>query len=153
MLLRSAPIAMPTLGRRAFLVVAALLSPLASLRGVAERPLLAAFLALSSRLTGRKDLDPAAGAAYLNALVATPQNRLLLDDLARGGPGLPTAAHVALEQEILAAWYTGAYFVGGERRIATHAGALMWTVLGRPAPGLCAGLMGSWSTPPPVVKR
>ncbi len=144
---------MPTLGRRAFLIVAALLSPLASLRGVAERSELAEFLALSSRLTGRKNLDPAAGSAYLNALVAAPPNRQLLDDLARGGPDSGTAAHTALEQEILAAWYTGAYFVGGERRVVTHAGALMWTVLGRPAPGLCAGPTGSWSTPPPVVKQ
>jgi Membrane bound FAD containing D-sorbitol dehydrogenase len=144
---------MSTLGRRAFLVVASLLSPLASLRGVAQRSELAAFLALSSRLTGRKNLDPAAGSAYLNALVVPPQNRLLLDDLARGGPGSRTAAHTALEQEILGAWYTGAYFVGGERRVATHAGALMWTVLGRPAPGLCAGPAGSWSTPPPAVKQ
>ena len=42
----------------------------------------------------------------------------------------------------------GTYTIDGVSRVATYAGALMWTVLGRPAPGICAGPTGFWSHPP-----
>ena len=48
-------------------------------------------------------------------------------------------------------WYTGAYTVGGERRLATHTGALMWAALGMPAPGTCTGSFGAWSRPPRTI--
>jgi hypothetical protein len=97
---------MAELGRRAFLTLAGMLSPIAVLR----------------------KLGPPG--------VAQPAR---------------TPAHLALEQEIITAWYTGTYEVDGRRQLATHTGALMWSALGRPAPGLCAGAGSSWSQPPPAT--
>lgn len=53
------------LRRRAFLTVVAFLSPLARIMGVAQSFSLEDFVRLSSRLTGRTDLDRAAAAAIL----------------------------------------------------------------------------------------
>ena len=105
------------------------------------------FLALSSRLTGRTNLDDAAAATYLGAFNADGKYRPLLVDLVRDGKAA-TPAHVELEREIITAWYTGTYTIDGVPRVATYAGALMWTVFGRPSPGLCAGQTGFWSSPP-----
>jgi hypothetical protein len=104
------------------------------------------FLALSSRLTGHAPLDPNAGRLYLDALVASPARRQLLLDLLDGrGTG---QAHSALERDIIESWYTGVYDADGQRRVATHGGALVWKAIGRPAPGACAGLTGDWVQPP-----
>ena len=148
---------MQTLGRRAFLIVAAILSPWSALRCGAPRPGTAGadaldtsaadFLALSSRLTGRTNLDGAAAATYLVAFNADAKHRPLLADLVRDGKA-ETPAHVELENEILTAWYTGTYAIDGVPRVATYAGALMWTIFGRPSPGICAGATGFWSKPP-----
>ena len=148
---------MKTLGRRAFLIVAVMCSPWSALRCGAPRPgtagasapetSLADFLALSSRLTGRTGLEAAAAATYLGAFNADAKYRPLLADLVRDGKAA-TPAHVELETEILVAWYTGTYTIDGAPRVATYAGALMWTVFGRPSPGTCAGPTGFWSTPP-----
>jgi hypothetical protein len=146
---------MATLGRRAFLLLAAWLAPVVRLRGAFEQPVTAPaisvdeFVRLSQRLLGRSSLDAQIAATYLNALLAVPANRPLLARLAReNGPEL-TPAHVALERTIIEWWYTGTYTVGGERRLATHAGALMWSALGVRAPGTCApGGFGEWSRPP-----
>lgn len=105
------------------------------------------FLALSSRLTGRTNLDGAAATTYLTALNADARYRPLLADLVRDGKAA-TPAHVELEREIITAWYTGTCTIDGAPRVATYAGALMWAVYGRPAPGICAGPTGFWSKPP-----
>lgn len=127
------------LGRRAFLALVALCSPLAgAARAFQPRAIsLDEFVALSSRLTGHPDLNRQAADALLKALLATPERAARL-------------AHpdAALEREIIAAWYTGAHDVRGERQIATHTGALKWRALGIPAPGACAGRFGAWSQPP-----
>jgi hypothetical protein len=146
-----------TLCRRAFLVVAAMLSPWSALGCGAPRPGTGGagtpetsatdFLALSARLTGRTNLDAAAAATYLGALNANARYRPVLADLVRDGKAA-TPAHVELEREIITAWYTGTYTIDGVPRVATYAGALMWTVFGRPAPGICAGPTGFWSDPP-----
>ena len=157
---------MASLNRRAFLVLAALLAPVARLRAMAQRTLTSTtstpsttgpaaisaddFLRLSQRLVGRTRLDARVAATYLNALLAVPGNIPRLAQLARGaapGPDL-IPAHLALERTIIEWWYTGTYTLNGEPRLATHPGALMWNALGMPAPGTCASAFGAWSRPP-----
>jgi hypothetical protein len=105
-----------------------------------------AFLALSSRLTVHAPLDPGAGRLYLDALVTSPARHGLLLDLLDGRRRGP--AHSALERDIVESWYTGVYEANGERRVATHGGALVWKAIGRSAPGVCAGMTGDWARPP-----
>ena len=104
------------------------------------------FLALSSRLTGHGELDPILARAYLEPLVASAPTAALLGGLIDGSER--TAAHAALEREIIETWYTGVHQVDGSRVVATHSGALVWHVLGRPAPGTCASAMGEWAQAP-----
>lgn len=139
---------MASLNRRAFLVLAALLAPGARLRAAAIS--VDEFLRLSQRLVGRTRLDAQVAATYLDALLAVPGNIPLLAQLARSSaPGSdPTPAQLTLERTIIEWWYTGTYILKGERRLATHTGALMWDALGMPAPGTCASAFGAWSRPP-----
>jgi hypothetical protein len=143
---------MRDIGRRRFLAVAAFAPLLGVRRQAAARADLDGFLALSARLTGRADLDPDLGRAYLAALQAAPPMAPLLRQLVAGTPAAErTPPHEALERAIVASWYTGVCEVDGHRRVITHAGALMWQVLGRPAPGLCAGPTGAWGSAPTVA--
>jgi hypothetical protein len=148
---------MASLNRRAFLVLAALLAPVARLRAIAQRtpagpPAMSVdeFLRVSQRLVGRTRLDAQVAATYLNALLAVPTNVPLLVLLARGSAPDPdpAASLLAMEHTIIEWWYTGIYTLNGERRLATHTGALMWTAMSLPAPGTCTGAFGSWSRPP-----
>jgi hypothetical protein len=130
------------LGRRAFLAAVALLSPFVTKQGNTPALSVDDFLQLSSRLTGHTSLDRDAAGVFLNAILATPDGARRLrqpDD--------------AFEREIIAAWYTGIHEFGGERRLATHTGALQWRALGMPAPGTCAGRFGDWSTAPRALAR
>lgn len=146
---------MATLTRRAFLATA-LAAPAARAAAGQNRIDDAAavsrdeFMRLSGRLVGRPDLDVGPGALYLDALLSVPGNRPLLARLARGGADSLDAAHSALERTIIEYWYTGIYTIRGERRVATHAGALMWAALGVRAPAACAGPFGAWARPPQV---
>ena len=133
---------MPVLGRRAFLAVAACLSPLARMKGGAQSFSLDDFIKLSSRLTGRTDLDRPTADIFLKALLSTPANAARL-----------RRPDAALEREIVTSWYTGTYQLRGERRLATHTRALQWRALGMPAPGTCAGRFGAWSQPPRTSAR
>ncbi len=147
---------MASLNRRAFIALASLLAPVARLGAIARQsPAPAAisadeFLRLSQRLVGRTRLDAAAAAMFLNALAAVPANVPLLAHLARRTASDPalTPAHVALENTIIECWYTGTYTLNGERRLATHTGALMWSALNMTAPGTCAGAFGAWAQRP-----
>jgi hypothetical protein len=144
---------MPRLGRRAFLLVAVLLAPAARLRALGRQTRTPAisldeFVRLSQRLLGRTNLDARVAATYFTALIADAATVPLLARLAQG-PGTDlTPAHLALERTIIEWWYTGVYTVGGERRLATHTGSLMWAALGMPAPGTCTGPFGAWARPP-----
>ena len=133
---------MSRLGRRAFVAAIAFVSPLLRRVGAAQSFSLDDFLTLSSRLTGRRDLDRDGAEILLKALLATPGTA---EKLRR-----PDAA---LEREILAAWYTGMYTLRGERRLATHTGALQWRALGMPAPGTCVDRFGAWADPPRTAAR
>ena len=155
---------MRTLGRRAFLILAGMLSPLAHVRGFSQpRPAAATtaapiglddFLRISARLTERTTLDRTVAQTYLTALLSVAGNSERLADLSRPGASRArTPAQVALEQQILASWYTGTYDRDGQRRLATHTGALMWSALRRPAPGACASGPAPWSRPPQAAAR
>ena len=138
---------MAHLTRRAFLIAAAALAPAA---GVAARQTRAItrdeFMRLSQRLVGSRQLDARTGAIYLDALL--PDHRSRLARLARMTGAATDTADVDLERTIIECWYTGIYTAGGERRVATHTGALMWTASGTAAPGTCASVFGAWSQPP-----
>jgi hypothetical protein len=148
------PYRMTVLSRRAFLIATALLAPAGTAvarQGArpAVRQAMSAgeFMRLSQRLLGRSRLDAEVGAIYLDALLAVPENGPLLLQLSRG-PAKQDSAAARLERTIIECWYTGIYSAGGERRVATHEGALMWMASGTPAPGLCATAFGEWSRPP-----
>ena len=133
---------MRRLGRRAFVAAMAFVTPLFRTVGVAQSFSLDDFLALSSRLTGRRDLDRDGAAILLDARVATP-----------GTAGKLRRPDAALEREIIVAWYTGMCTLRGERRVATHTGALQWRALGAPAPGTCVDRFGAWADPPRTTAR
>jgi hypothetical protein len=104
------------------------------------------FLALSVRLTGRERLDNALARTYLDAFTATPADAARLRALLTGRSRTPDDA--VLAREIIEAWYTGIYRMDGTPHVATHGGALVWQVLGRPAPGTCVTMTADWSRPP-----
>jgi hypothetical protein len=104
---------------------------------------LSEFLTLSTRLTGKSLLDPKLASLYLTALEADPKKRGRLIDLARGRRSDPD-----LERAIILSWYTGIYKSGKEDRLATYRDAIVWNVLGYPAPGTCGGPTGFWAQPP-----
>jgi len=139
---------MSGLNRRAFIAAAALLAPAARLwqpRPVATS--LDEFLELSGRLLGRSKLDPEVGQIYLNALIKDPDSAIYLATLVQSN-GNPTPEQAAISRTIIEWWYTGVYTIDGKPRLATHTGALVWSALGMPAPGTCAGQFGAWSKPP-----
>ncbi len=103
---------------------------------------------LSQRLLERSPLDAQVGKIYFSALISDAANIPLLARLVQGPGADLTPAHLALERTIIECWYTGTYTVGGERRLATHTGALTWAALGMPAPGTCTGPFGAWARPP-----
>ena len=133
---------MTRIGRRAFVAAIALVGPLFRASSRAQAFSLDDFLALSSRLTGHRNLERETGAVILKNLLGTPANpaRLLRPD-------------PALERDIIVAWYTGVQDVRGESRTVTHAGALQWRTLGMLAPGTCIGRFGAWTNPPRAAQR
>lgn len=140
---------MTPLSRRAFLTLAALVTPLAGLRSRGQTAQQAVsldeFVRLSQRLTGKTALDRSVAAIYLKALQGDPQLSGRLAQVAR-----PSAApaDTALENTIIEWWYTGVYALNGEPKLGTYAGALMWTAMDMPAAGTCADPFGAWFRPP-----
>jgi len=146
---------MASLSRRVFLVVALLLAPGARLLTAARQPRatsisLDEFIELSGRLLGRSKLDPEIAKIYLDALSADPDSAVYLSTLYQMN-GNPTPEQAAMSRTIIEWWYTGIYTIDGKRRVATHTGALMWSALGVPADGTCAGPFGAWSRPPQEI--
>ena len=134
--------------RRAFL---AWICALASAPADALQPPISLdeFLRLSRRLTGRRTLDARVAAMYLEAIVAVPGNAQVLAKLIPASPGPNrSAAELAIEESIIASWYTGTFESNGQRRVATYSGALLWDAIGVSAAGSCAGEFGAWSRPP-----
>jgi len=147
---------MTSLSRRAFLAATAWLLPALRPRAFVPQPSTAAlmsldsFVELSERLVGRSNLDREIAQVYLTALVADAGTAVSLATLAHS-TGNPTPEQSAVARTIIEWWYTGVYTIGKERRVATHSGALMWSALGRPAPGTCHGAFGAWSRPPAPI--
>ena len=123
-------------GRRAFLTAIAAFAP--AFRGSAHAQSFSIddFLTLSSRLTGFDNLDRGIAGTLLKNLLATPGNAVRL-----------AQPDVALEREIIVAWYSGVHQVRGEVQLVTHTGAIQWRALNVPAPGTCVGPFGSWAKP------
>ena len=147
---------MANLTRRALLWSAVLLTPAARLRAFAPQPPATAptsldeFLDLSQRLLGRSKLDREIAQTYLNAGLSNADDAVQLAYLVESN-GNPTPEMKALASAIIEWWYTGVCSVDGKPRLATHTGALMWSALGRPAPGTCSGAFGAWSRPPETI--
>ena len=146
-----------TLTRRTLLVsTMVLLAPSARLRALMARSRstqptsLDEFVELSQRLLGRSKLDREIAQIYLNALLADADNAIYLATLVQMN-GNPTPEQAALSRTIIEWWYTGVYTIDGKPRLATHTGALVWSALGVPAPGTCAGQFGAWSQQPPGI--
>jgi hypothetical protein len=139
------------LSRRAFLAAVAFVAPAWRLRAIAAPPAtqvsLDEFIELSERLLGRAKLDREIAQVYLTALNADADTAVHLATLAQSN-GNPTPEQTTVARTIIEWWYTGVYAVGGQSRLATHTGALMWSALDMPAPGTCAGPFGAWSQPP-----
>jgi hypothetical protein len=146
---------MASLTRRALMLSAFLLLPAARLRAVAmQQPgvqvSLDEFIELSQRLLSRANLDREIAQLYLNALLTDADTAIYLATLAQSN-GNPTPEQAVVARTIIEWWYTGVYTINGTPRLATHTGALMWSALGTPAPGTCAGPFGAWSNPPASI--
>jgi hypothetical protein len=147
---------MTGLSRRAFLFLAALFAPAARLQALTRQPATASaisldeFIELSQRLLGRTKLDREIAQIYLGALSADADTAIHLATLAQSN-GNPTPEQSEVARTIIDWWYTGIYTIDGKARVATHVGALMWSALGMPAPGTCAGAFGAWSHPPDTI--
>jgi len=141
---------MASLTRRALLASAVLLAPATRLRAFRRQPppiSLDQFVEVSQRLLGRSKLDPEIARVYLNAVLSNADDAVQLAYLVESNAN-PTPEMKALASTIIEWWYTGVYTINGAPRVATHTGALMWSALGMPAPGTCAGSFGAWSRPP-----
>lgn len=140
-----------TMTRRAFLWASALLAIGSPAPAFVRQPQAATsvdeFLELSGRLLGRSKLDREVAQIYLDALNADSDNAIYLAMLVQSN-GNPTPEQAALSRTIIEWWYTGVCTIDGKPRLATHTGALVWSALGMPAPGTCAGPFGAWSRPP-----
>src|SRR5436190_21341460 len=134
---------MPMLTRRGVLLsTMVLLAPSVRLRAIVARSRSIAptsldeFLDVSQRLLGRAKLDREIAQVYLDAVLSNPDDAIALAYLVESNNN-PTPEMKALAGTIIEWWYTGVYTMKGEARLATHSGALMWSALGRPAPGTC----------------
>ena len=121
-----------------------LLAPSARLRAIVARSRsteptsLDEFVELSQRLLGRSKLDRELAQIYLNALLADADNAIHLATLVQMN-GNPTPEQAALVADHHRVVVHGVYTIDGKPRLATHTGALVWSALGMPAPGTCAG--------------
>lgn len=127
---------------------------------------LAAFLALSSLLTGIDNLDPQVGQIYLQSLTAGDQFETTLPDLytqagftEAGAPASieEVAQRGVFEQEatrtladkIIEYWYSGVYDTpAGGQAVATFADALVWRAVRYTKPLTLCGAPGFWALAP-----
>lgn len=123
---------------------AALLMPGIPGAGAQSAPTAEQFLALSEKLTGAQNLDPAVAKTLLDGLRATGKGEALAA-LIGGGT---TAEAERLGNSIVGAWYSGLYASPGGPAVATFEQALVWSALSFTKPwGLCGGDTGYWAEP------
>ena len=101
-------------------------------------------------MLGRTKLDREVAQIYLDAVLSNADDGVQLAYLVESNAN-PTPEMKALAATIIEWWYTGIYTRDGKPRVATHTAALMWSALGMPAPGTCAGAFGAWSQPPDTL--
>src|SRR5690349_13970641 len=105
-----------------------------------HRPVVKARRYLKSRHVERRHPN--------NALLTDAANRPVLAPL-RAKPAPRRRPRALRWSERSSSGGTPEPTVGGERRLATHTGALMWSALGTRAPGTCApGEFGEWARQP-----
>jgi hypothetical protein len=138
------------ISRRRFIVAAMLLAPVVRAHAQPISVPLADFIEVSQRLLGRRSLDREVAEIYLKALTPDAASAASLANLIDAAGNL-TPEQSALARTIIEWWYTGVYAVDGTPRLATHTGALMWSALGRTAPGNCGGPFGAWASPPAAI--
>jgi hypothetical protein len=127
---------------------------------------LAAFLVLSSLLTGIDDLNPEVGQVYLDSITASDQFDITLADFYRQAGFTETSAPVGVEEltqrglfeeeaartladKIIDYWYSGVYDTpGGEQAVATFADALVWRAVRYTKPLTLCAAPGFWALAP-----
>ncbi len=127
------------------------------------------FLALSAVLTGVDNLSPDEGRVYLQALRASDEFDVPLDELYRQAgfedDAPPTAiedleaqgvfeseASSTLADTIIEYWYTGVYTTPeGEQAVATYVDALAWKALAFTKPNSICASPGFWEERPEVT--
>lgn len=138
---------------------------------------LAAFLALSSLLTGVDDLDPQLGRIYMQSLAgpdaaggmtttALLQQAGFLGATGAGDADPPAtleeleatgvlaqAGAAELARSVTTMWYTGIYTdASGEETVATYVDALAWKTLQFTKPKTICGYPGFWAEAWPVTR-
>jgi hypothetical protein len=105
-----------------------------------------AFVALSEKLTGAKDLDATVAKTLLGGFLATGNGAALAEMVADDAT---FTSHTDLANAIVAAWYSGVYDTGKGEAVADFTGALVWTALDFTKPWAeCGGTTGYWAEAP-----
>ncbi|HMN85058.1 MAG TPA: sugar dehydrogenase complex small subunit [Bauldia sp.] len=105
-----------------------------------------AFVGLSEKLTGAKDLDAGVAKTLLGGFLATGNGAALAAMVADEAA---FTSHTDLANAIVAAWYSGVYETGKGEAVADFAGALVWTALDFTKPWAeCGGTTGYWAEAP-----
>ena len=100
------------------------------------------FAELSRKLTGNEDLDADYAAEMLDAYKAIGKN----EDIAALADG---SENPELENDIVAAWYSGLSPDPDSNEVITYTDALMWEAMSFTKPmGYCGGETGYWAEPP-----
>ena len=105
------------------------------------------FRALSARLTGAavSDLDASMAVKLLQSFLSLGRGPALR--LLASSPGTSTGP---MADDIVAAWYSGAYATPEGLAVAGFIDALLWNALDfTKPPGICGGEPGYWADPPP----
>lgn len=101
-----------------------------------------AFIKLSQDLTGKPDLDADYASRMLDAFKAIGKS----DDVAALADG---SENPELENDIVAAWYSGLSPDPDSNEVITYTDALMWEAMSFTKPmGYCGGETGYWAEPP-----
>jgi hypothetical protein len=127
---------------------------------------LAAFLALSSLLTGIDNLNPQVGQVYLDSLTASGEFDITLAELYEQAGFTATSAPSGIEEleqrglfeqegartladKIIDYWYSGVYDTpDGEQAVATFADALVWRAVRYTKPLTLCAAPGFWALAP-----
>jgi hypothetical protein len=140
---------MPTISRRSFILggaSAAMAVGLPLPAAALETITVDQFRALSARLTGTEmtDLDATTAGKLLDGFISMgrgPDLALLAAD-----PGISTGT---LANDVVAAWYSGAYATRAGLATLGLTNALVWNALNfTKPPGLCGGATGYWADAP-----